>query len=134
MSLGAVTRNGDGLVATAVGRVVLADAFAVLAEAMAGDPCPTHVVIDFSHAGEVAFSLEDVHTLARHIRGSEELRGQRHAFVAASPSARAHVANYEYMVTEMMNWWGDDPVEVAVFTSLDDALAWGSTGVRPTEA
>lgn len=121
-----IERDGDGFVATATGTMNIDGALGLLEHIAAADPPGRWLVLDMSGAQEMVLELEDMHRLVRGVRDSPALRSQRHAFVTSSSATRSHLLDYEFMITQMMDWWGNDPVQVAMFDDFDDARAWAA--------
>lgn len=121
-----IEREGDGFVATATGGLGIDGALSLLDHVAAADPPGCWLVVDMSRAERIEMELDDLHLLVRRVRDSPTLRAQRHAFVTSSSATRSHVLDYEFMITRMMDWWGNDPVQVAMFDDFGEAKAWAT--------
>ncbi len=118
-----VERRGDGIVVTTSGRVTFDDAKDVL-EALVADSTLEWFVIDFSAADSVFDDLDEIHDLARTMRRFERLHLKKQAFVTSTESSSAHVADYRFMMTQMMEWWNGEPAEIQSFADVEMAVAW----------
>ena len=120
-----IEREGSGHVLAVSGAMVFAEVIDAIERVEADDNGNEFVVTVFGADASLDLTLDELHAVARRLRGSTR-RSRRNALVVDGAGVGQTIADFETMVSTLSDSWNGSPLELATFSDRDEAIRWAS--------